>query len=349
MAGPPRNLTWGDFNGDGKTDVAFTLPGGAGFVMLGNGDGTFQTARPIAGLTSISSLAAGDLNGDGKLDLAAAGCALPSCPPDGPWLYTMLGNGDGTFQAPVAYKNATYAQAVAIGDIDGDGKLDVAVGRSVGSVPVLLGNGDGTLRYSQFWPISDLPTTTLTTNAITIVDTNKDGKQDLVVFWSVPPLATISVLRGLGDGNFMTPLTQPYPYIPQQVALADFNRDGVPDIATNGTEKGLPGGGRVAILLGSGFGPFGAPTYPDYPTTFEPATFAVGDLNGDGNPDLVVRAGSATSLSILSGSGDGTFLPAQAFPLSTSGSVNSVIDLNGDGRPDVVVRTATGIAVLLQN
>jgi hypothetical protein len=347
MGGAPSSLTWGDFNGDGKTDVVYTLQGGTAFVMLGNEDGTFQPAHAISGLSAIYSVAVGDLNGDGKLDLAVTGCPMPACSPDGPSLFILLGNGDGTLQAPVAYPVISHAQAVSIGDVNGDGHPDVVVGHDHPVVSVLLGNGDGTLKAPTDWstgghglsPVAD---------AIYVSDVTAHGKQDLVVFQSATADASISVLLGHGDGTFDAPRQLGVSMYFSQTAIADFNRDGRPDVAFTGQLNGPPGGPfPLMVALGIGDGTFGPASTPAYPVMYAVPSFATGDLDGDGNPDLVVRASSTSDLSILYGKGDGTFLPAQTFPLSLSGAVDRIIDLNGDGRPDLVLTTATGIAVLL--
>src|ERR1022692_3750501 len=132
----------GDFNGDGKLDLA--VANGVGVsVLLGNGDGAFQPAVTYAAGTYTESIAVGDFNGDGKLDLVVTN-NLSS----GGTVSVLLGNGDGTFQAPRTYGVGASPYGVAVGDFNGDGKLDLAVTNSgsSGSVSVLLGNGDGTFQ-----------------------------------------------------------------------------------------------------------------------------------------------------------------------------------------------------------
>jgi FG-GAP-like repeat len=147
----------GDFNGDGKQDIAFASSNGVS-VQFGNGDGTFQAA--VNSAPGWSPAASGDFNNDGKLDLVAW---------NGTGLAILLGNGDGTFQTPALSYGAVAGQ-IAIGDFNGDGKLDVVT--SGGSV--FLGNGNGTLQ-----PISTLFSPVGT--GIAVGDFNGDGKADLVV------------------------------------------------------------------------------------------------------------------------------------------------------------------------
>jgi hypothetical protein len=133
-----------DFDGDGKADLAVANRGDNSLsVLLGNGDGTFQTHVDYALGGGPSSVAYGDFNGDGRPDLVVAinDSVAPS------HLSVLLGNGDGTFQTHVDYTTGNLPGTVAIGDFNGDGKADLVCTTTLdNSVSVLLGNGDGTFR-----------------------------------------------------------------------------------------------------------------------------------------------------------------------------------------------------------
>ena len=173
----PRAVTPGDFNGDGKPDLAVANSTGIA-VLLGEGDGAFQTAINTGAGPSPQSLAVGDFNGDGTLDMAVANF--------GEWVngaqtYTnssvsvLLGKGGGTFQTAVNYDAGGRSRFVAVGDFNGDGKPDLAVASGLGNVSVLLGNGDGSFGSAVNYSAGSVP------ESIALGDFNADGKLDFAV------------------------------------------------------------------------------------------------------------------------------------------------------------------------
>lgn len=293
VTGNAGSIAVGDFNGDGKADLAITLPDNNEVaVLLGNGDGTFTAAPIISDTNGPFFVTVGDFNGDGIEDLAVVN-------PAGLNLSILLGNGDGTFKlaSNPAAGSGLDPVAAAVGDFNGDGKLDIAVAddaRSTGvpgSVTILLGNGDGTFTQA---PVS--PATGDSPLSIAVADFNGDGKADLAVANSYVDAAqpgSVTILLGNGNGTFtpaaISPTTGNLPY---SVAIGDFNGDGKADLATANV-----GSNTATVLLGNGDGTF---TLADSPTTgTDPLFAAVGDFNGDGLSDIATANNSPGTATIL--------------------------------------------------
>jgi hypothetical protein len=133
----PASVAIGDFNGDGRADLAVANAGGSLSILLGNGDGTFRAAGSFAAGAGAYSVAVADFNGDGKADLAVTSFSGGS-------VGILLGNGDGTFQPVMNNPVGTKPQSVVVGDFNGDGKADLAVTNFYGgNLSVLLGNTRG--------------------------------------------------------------------------------------------------------------------------------------------------------------------------------------------------------------
>ena len=169
-----KSLAVADLNGDGKPDlVVGNLQSKTGTytvsVVLGNGDGTFQSRRTFASGKVPSSVVVGDVNGDGKPDLVVANSNYKAI------VSVLLGNGDGTFQAPTTFAAGSTPFSVTMGDVNGDGKPDLVVNdRSLYSAGVLLGNGNGTFQTPSLFPTGSFP------QFLLLGDANSDGKLDLI-------------------------------------------------------------------------------------------------------------------------------------------------------------------------
>jgi len=383
-------LVAGDVNGDGTTDlvVANHCAAGSGCltfgslgVLLGNGDGTFQAAQAYSsGGILPESVAIADIDGDGKADIVVANrCGTdPNCQiPAG--IGVLLGNGDGTFQAAQSHNSGGYYTFFAsVGDFNGDGKPDLVAAnecgdancQSIGGLGVLLGNGDGSFQAAQVYDAGGVDPF-----SVIVSDVNGDGKADLLalnVCGRDPNCAVvggISVLLGNGDGTYQS--AQVYSsggYTSQSMAAADVNGDGKADVVVAnscGGDHNCLGHGSLSVLLGNGDGTFQAEHSYDS-GGYGVNSVAVGDVNGDGKPDLVSTNPCANdptcsgngSTNVLLGNGDGTFQTAQSYDSGTGRVISVAIsDVNGDGKADVAAShscqdemCSTGsVSVLLRN
>jgi hypothetical protein len=221
-------LVAADFNGDGKLDLAVVgdyVSSGGVTILLGNGDGTFAAAGPnLDPSGDFALIATGDFNGDGIPDLVT-----PNYFEFGGSPTIFLGKGDGTFTFKAMSLTLDYfPTSVVVGDFNGDGVLDLAFS-DLNGVEIALGNGDGTFNETSASPIA-VPSELY---SLQVGDFNHDGKLDLAGLDNYDDL--IVLLEGAGDGTFAATVTTPVVSTsfggPFQITAADFNEDGVPDLA----------------------------------------------------------------------------------------------------------------------
>jgi hypothetical protein len=247
----------GDFNGDGKTDLAVVnnTNGGANGdvgVLINNGAGfnpvvNYPTTAPGTEITTA------DVNLDKHLDLILPLYGTSSTP--GTSVVVLLGKGDGTFPTSKSTTVGNNPYAASIGDLNGDGKPDLAVtiqdqtSSHNQGIAVALGNGDGTFQTPTLFQ------TTLQSalfglpgpGYVKMVDVNQDGYLDLL--YTNSTFSTVGVRYGKGDGTFNDPVEYPAGSFASDIAFADVNGDGEPDVVTSGTKKGFSG---VTVLLNTG-------------------------------------------------------------------------------------------------
>jgi hypothetical protein len=322
----------------------------------------FTKALPSAASPNSGSLAVGDVNGDGKPDLVLTSALYVP-------VSVLLSNGDGTFQPPASYDSGGFfPTSVALADVNGDGKLDIVVSNECatdidsgcsadGSLGVLLGNGDGTFQP----PVSFLSGGFMALS-VAIKDVNGDGHPDLVVANYCENAHAdcsegfgpggVSVLLGNGKGHFRSAVSYSSGgESAESLAVEDVNGDGHPDLVVANFCQSLAncnGNGQLGVLLGNGDGTFQPPLiYPSggFTTDGGGIFVAVGDLNGDGRPDLLVATTCQSStncnaggVNALFGNGDGTFQTAVTYASGGLGANSlAIADVNGDGQADVVV------------
>ena len=319
-----------DLNGDGNADLVVTDGDKSVNVSLGNGDGSFGPATGFSLATQPLGIAIADFNGDGRRDIAVA-IHGPEINSQGK-VAILIGQGDGNFAQPVLYSLDHNAVRLVAADLNGDGKLDLAVALQHFSSPknglaVLLGNGDGTFQAATTSVSGDM-------RDLTAADLNGDGNIDL----ALSPLYgnEIEVLLGNGDGTFKVAVNYSANDSTGTVVATDLNGDGKLDL--------LVGGSQTTILLGNGDGTFGAPVLYAIGQSFAVPGF----FNRDGVPDVV--AGAFIGVNVAFGNPNGTFRAGRAYLAGyLAGSVVSA-DFNSDGKPDLAVggeTVAPTITILL--
>jgi hypothetical protein len=327
-----QGIAVADVNGDGVPDVIVATQTGSSNgdgtvgVLIGIGDGHFQpTVSYDSGGTHAWALAVADLNGDGKLDIAVMNAA------SGLSVGILLGNGDGTF-APVVDINGLAGYTISVADVNGDGKPDL-----ITSSDVLLGNGDGTFQSPKGFSGGSYAT---------VGDVNGDGKMDIVALTGT---GNVNVLLGNGDGTFQTPIvyssggTQP-----TSVALGDLDGDGKLDIAVANycSDSTCTGDGSVGVLLGNGNGTFNPATVYDSGGFFAQAV-AIGDVDGNGRPDVIVGNYCAPKpkkpgcsqhgvVGVLLNQGNGLLGGPETFLTPEPAGTIAIADVNG-GRTDLML------------
>jgi hypothetical protein len=320
----PAAVAVGDFNGDSKLDIVTANEGdNTVSVLLGNGDGTFQAAKSYAVGSQPVSVAVGDF--DGKLDIVTAN--------QGDDTVSLLpGNGDGTFGA--AKPIASYgqpAQSVAVGDFNGDGKLDLAValrgtdgyfgyygGYYSGASPavsVLLGNGNGAFPTSNYYPLPspyEVPPSNFAPPSVTAADLNGDGNPDLVITDAGD--GAVDVFMNNGNASFTGPASYNVVGGPNSIAVADLNGDGKLDLVTTN-------GNTVSVQPGDGKGAFGNPYV--FTAGSAPVSVAAGDFNSDGLNDVAVANSSSNNVSVLINNGYWPALQVTATDPNTGAPITS--------------------------
>lgn len=341
-SGRSAGVALADLNGDGKLDVVVSdgdglAVGNSMSIYLGNGDGTFAPRQAVSlgsGRIAPIGITTADFDGDSDVDMAVACDAVGA-------VMVLRNNGNGTFATPVSIPVGSYADDVAAGDLNGDGRADLVVGHAEYRVSVLINNGAGgfnaatgydNLHLGTFWAGPQLPT-------VALGDVDRDGDLDVLYgntrTWDGDnETGQIIQLRNSGNGTLTRDANIPlvwYSAGPTDLVTADMNGDGALDILGSSYSGRADDG--VCVVLNNGSGGFGpAVRYPAGQTT---RSLAAADMNGDGKLDILTGDDYSNAVAVYINPGNGV-LPT--IPQDFAGSAQSfqdAADIDGDGDLDM--------------
>ena len=331
----PNSVVLGDVDGDGDLDVLTTNQNGNSVsVRLNDGTGSFTApaTNPDPGVGDAPiSVALGDVDGDGDLDMLTANNGSST-------VSVRLNDGTGNFTAPATNPNPAVDYgplSVALGDVDGDGDLDLLTANNnlSGTVSIRLNDGTGSFTAPATNPNPGVGHTPI---SVALGDVDGDGDLDLLT--ANYGDNTVSVRLNDGTGSFTAPATNPDPGVgdaPYSVALGDVDGDGDLDVLTANI-----GDNTVSVRLNDGTGSFTAPaTNPNPVVGNEPLSVALGDVDGDGDLDLLTANYGDNTVSVRLNDGTGNFTAPATNPNPSVGSSPYSIalgDVDGDGDLDVL-------------
>jgi YD repeat-containing protein len=340
----PKSIAVGDVNGDGRVDLVMTnFSSNDVFVLLGDGQGTFSALTPanLALGSTPDSIALGDLDADGDLDLIVSivdytiGYGSDN-------VSVLLNNGNSTFGAQINNALQSKAEYIAVGDVNGDGKVDlVTANSSTNNASILYGDGQGRFSVPSNLAFETRP------DSIALGDLDADGDLDFVFVDSFFGYGsdTLSILLNNGNGTFGTQTNYALNNSVQSIAVGEVNNDGKLDlIIANYFDD------SVSVLLNNGDGTFVAKT--DYAAGRSPSSVTLGDVNGDGQVDILTSNYSDDSVSVRLNNGDATFSPAVNYTVGSGPESVALGDVNSDGNLDLVVANygyGSDVSVLLNN
>jgi hypothetical protein len=324
----PYSVAIGDFNKDGKQDIATAnYFSNSISIRLGDGYGNFFGNTDVNVGSNPYSIAIADFNGDGNQDLAVANHNSSN-------VSIRLGDGAGGFSGNTDVNVGPVPTFVSIGDFNGDGKKDIAtsiIGNN--SVSVRFGDGAGNFYGTTGIPVGSGPF------SIAIGDFNGDGNQDIAS--ANYNNDNITIYLGNGFGSFSSTSYVDVGINPYSITIGDFNGDGKQDLATANYNSN-----NVSICLGDGAGNFSLTT--NVMVGNGPGSLAIGDFNGDGNQDLATSNYTSGTVSIRLGNGAGDFSGTSNIVIGTGPESIAIGDFNSDGKQDLAVAVNSSNSVSIR-
>ena len=325
----PQAVVVSDFNKDNITDIAATFSlSDKWCILLGHGNGSFTISKTysLPNGSSPMAIGVGDFNNDNQSDIVITNAGSNN-------IAVLLGYNNGNFNTIEFYSTGNHSTpySVACGDFNNDSQLDIVVANfDSDNIGVFLGYGNGSFATIVTYSTGQFSSPTV----VTVADLNNDGRLDIGV--SNFRANNVGILFGHGNGTFDTQVTFPlsYPSSPVWINVGDFNRDNQPDIATTNINAD-----SVSILLGYGNGSFASVVTYSVGTGSVPQCSCVGDFNNDNILDIAVANMGTSTIVVLFGIGDGSFLLGSAYSTGTGSTPWMLVtnDFNKDGRLDIVV------------
>ncbi|MDX1912329.1 MAG: FG-GAP-like repeat-containing protein [Saprospiraceae bacterium] len=310
----------GDLNNDGHSDITTVNEHSDDLrILLNNGAGQFPATNinPIPmGTASASPNEAADFDNDGEIDLVVTTAHHNET-------RILFGDGQGGFPQMDKYTTGNATRAVVVGDFDFDGDDDIlTANRNDGTMNRLENQGDGTFVLTQFNPNGNGE------SALALTDANNDGIADFFVGFYATKKVALFLGDGLGNFNFSTEMT--VTGNPWMMCFADFNGDGYADVASANSQ-----GNKTAVLFGDGIGGLSAPVNLNANDHIFPLAIDAGDLDGDGDVDLVTSSYDSNNYSVFENDGAGNFIQVDILPASLNASCAILHDRDGDGDLDI--------------